>query len=140
MAKKIVYYLPTFIVVCVILYGTLTGNPMGDTYLPAIPHIDKIIHAVMMGGLLATFAFDWQHANPDKVLTPSFLWAVFGCVLAFSIGDELLQGAIDNGRSGDPFDFLADCIGAAVAVYLAPPVIRSILRVRRPERVDLPLQ
>lgn len=140
MAKKIVYYLPTFIVVCVILYGTLTGNPMGNTSLPAIPHIDKIIHAVMMGGLLATFAFDWQRANPDKVLTPSFLWAVFGCVLAFSIGDELLQGAIDNGRSGDPFDFLADCIGAAVAVYLAPPVIRSILRVRRPERVDLPLQ
>lgn len=135
MAKKIVYYLPTFLVVCVILYGTLSGNPMGNTSLPAIPHIDKIIHAVMMGGLLATFAFDWQRANPDKNLTPSFMWAIFGCILAFSIGDELLQGAIDNGRSGDPFDFLADCIGAAVAVYLAPPVIRGILHVSRVEKV-----
>lgn len=136
MAKKIVYYLPTFLVVCVILYGTLSGNPMGDTSLPAIPHIDKIIHAVMMGGLLATFAFDWQRANPDKPLTPSFMWAIFGCILAFSIGDELLQGAIDNGRSGDPFDFLADCIGAAAAVYLAPPVIRSILHIHRVKRVQ----
>lgn len=135
MVKKIVYYLPTFLVVCVILYGTLSGNPMGNTSLPAIPHIDKIIHAVMMGGLLATFAFDWQRANPDKTLTPSFMWAIFGCILAFSIGDELLQGAIDNGRSGDPFDFLADCMGAAVAVYLAPPVIRGILRVSRVEKV-----
>ncbi len=140
MAKKIVYYLPTLVVVGVILYATLTSNPMGDTSLPSIPHIDKIIHAVMMGGLLGTFAFDWQRANPDKKLTPSFLWAVFGCVMAFGIADELLQHYIDNGRSGDPYDFLADCIGAAIAVYLAPPVIRYVLHVAHPEKVNVTVQ
>lgn len=137
LAKKIVCYTPTFIVVCIILFGTLTSNPMGNTSLPPIPYIDKIIHAVMMGGLLGTFAFDWQRANPDKRLTPSFLWAVFGCVLAFGIADELLQGYIDNGRSGDPYDFLADCIGAAIAVYLAPPVIRCVLHIHRTQKVDV---
>lgn len=140
MAKKIVYFIPTIIVIGVILYATLSSDPLGNSSLPPIPHLDKLIHAVMMGGLLSVFAFDWQHAYPEKPLTPSFLWAVFGCVLAFSIGDELLQGAIDNGRSGDPYDFLADCIGAAVAVYLAPPIIKSILRVQRPQKADLPLK
>ena len=137
LAKKIVCYLPTFVVVCVILYATLTSNPMGDTSLPPIPYIDKIIHAVMMGGLLGTFAFDWQRANPDKRLTPSFLWAVFGCVLAFGIADELLQDYIDNGRSGDPYDFLADCVGAAIAVYLAPPVIRYVLHISGHRKMDV---
>lgn len=129
MLKKLRYYIPTLVVVGVILYATLSSDPLGDSSLPSIPHFDKLIHAVMMGGLLGAFAFDWQRANPEKRLTSSFMWAVFGCVLAFGILDELLQGSIDNGRTGDPFDFLADCIGAAAAVYLAPPAIRAVLRI-----------
>lgn len=128
MAKKITYYFPTFVVLCIILFATLSGNPMGDASLPSIPHIDKLIHAAMMGGLLGAIAFDWQRANPDKCLTTSFMWAIFGVILVFGVADELLQGFLDNGRSGDPYDFLADCLGAAVAVYLAPPAIRAVLR------------
>lgn len=128
MAKKLIYFIPTIIVIGVILYATLSSDPLGNSSLPPIPYLDKLIHAVMMGGLLGAFAFDWQRANPDKRLSPSFMWAVFGCVVAFSIADELLQAAADNGRTGDPYDFLADCIGAAVAVYLAPPAIRYVLR------------
>lgn len=129
MIKRAIYFLPTFVVVAIILYATLASHPAGADSLPHIPGIDKLIHAVMMGGLLGSFAFDWKRANPDKRLTPSFMWAVFICVVAFSIGDELLQGHLDNGRDADPYDFLADCIGALVAVYAAPPAIRSVLRI-----------
>lgn len=140
MEKKFVYFIPTIIVIGVILYATLSSDPLGNSPLPPIPHLDKLIHAVMMGVLLSVFAFDWQRAYPEESLTTSFLWAVFGCVLAFSIADELLQGALDNGRSGDPYDFLADCIGAAIAVYLAPPIIKSILRLCLPKKAGTPLK
>lgn len=126
--KAVYYYIPTAIVVLIILYATLTAHPAMAEDLPPIPYIDKLIHATMMGGLLGAFAFDWQRANPTKRLTPSFIWAVFGCVFAFSVADELLQGALDNGRDADPYDLLADIVGALCAAYISPPVIRLVLR------------
>lgn len=129
--KELFNYWPTAIVLCVILYGTLMPHPVGEETIPPIPYIDKLIHAVMMGGLLSAFAFDWQRSHPSEKLTPTFMWAVFGCVLSFSIFDEFLQGYLDNGRDADPWDFLADCVGAFVAVYLAPPAIRYCLRRKR---------
>lgn len=128
--KEIFYYWPTMVVVTVILYATIVSHPVGVDSLPHIPHIDKLIHATMMGGLLGAIAFDWQRHNPEERITPSMMWALFGVVMSFSILDELMQGTMNMGRSADPLDFIADCLGAIVAVYLAPPAIRQVLKIR----------
>lgn len=127
MIKRLTSYLPTAIVVIIVLYATLVSHPVMVDEIPPIPHIDKVIHAVMMGGVLSAFAFDWQRAHPGRRLSPSLIWAIFGCVVAFSIADELVQGALGNGRSSDPYDLLADIVGALGAAYLAPPAIRKVL-------------
>lgn len=128
--KEIFDYWPTMLIVTIILYATVVSHPVGVDQLPTIPHIDKLIHATMMGGLLGAVAFDWQRNNRKERITPSMMWALFGVVLSFSIMDEFAQGVMNIGRSADPWDFIADCTGAIVAVYLAPPAIRQVLKVK----------
>lgn len=125
--KFIIRYIPTIIVIGVILYGTLASHPMMADDLPPIPHLDKLIHAVMMGGLLGAIVFDWQRAHRDLRVSKRLLWSVFFGVVLFSIGDECVQGALHNGRASDPFDLVADIVGALCAVYLAPPAVRTVL-------------
>lgn len=113
----------------VVLYATLASDPMGADELPPIPYLDKLIHAVMMGGLLGAIAFDLQRRNCQRnVLTPATMWWLFAAVMAFSCIDEVAQGSMDMGRSYDPLDLVADAVGALVAVFAAPPAIRRVLR------------
>ena len=128
--KEIFDYWPTMLIVTIILYATMVSHPVGVDNLPHIPHIDKLIHATMMGGLVGAIAFDWQRNNRDERLTPALMWALFGVVMSFSILDELMQGMINSARSADPLDFIADCAGAIVAIYLAPPAIRQVLKIK----------
>lgn len=128
--KAYLYYIPTAVVVSFIMYATFAAHPALADEVPPIPYVDKYIHAIMMGGLLSAFAFDWQRANPDKRVTPAFVWAVFACVFAFSAFDELFQGLLCNGRSADPYDLIADTVGAIGAAYLAPPAIRRVLKIK----------
>lgn len=125
--KAVLRYLPTIIVLMVILYGTLASHPVMADDLPPIPYLDKLIHAVMMGGLLGAFVFDWQRAHRCTHIPKSLLWRAWICVALFSVADEIAQGALKNGRSSDPIDFVADLFGAFCAIYLAPPAVRYVL-------------
>ena len=139
MLKKILYFWPTAIVVCVILYATLASQPIGVDEFPPIPYLDKLIHAIMMGGLLSAICFDYQRlkkaeyadaSSASNVLSFRFIVIVFIIVAVASIGDEYLQDAMDNGRTKDLLDFAADCFGAIVAAIIAPPVIRKVLGIK----------
>jgi len=97
-----------------------------------IPHIDKAIHAVMMGGLVGAVAFDIQRRDTSRyVLTFRLMACIWLGVAIFSAVDEIAQSTLTTARSGEPFDLAADLIGASAAVFLAPPAIRRALRVRR---------
>lgn len=133
MAHKIkrffIDFWPTMLVIAVIAYATLNSDPVAPD-MTLLPHMDKLIHAIMMGGLLSAVAFDCQRRDrTHNVLTPKFLWILFICVAALSIGDEYLQKAMENGRSADILDFVADITGALIALFTAPPVIRAVLKV-----------
>lgn len=128
MLRFIRQWWPTAIVVCVILYATLNEDPVGADELPLIPHIDKLIHAVMFGGLFAALCFDYYRAG-HALRTRAMLCFAAACVCA-GILDEIAQTLMENGRSGEPADFAADCLGIAVAWFTAPPAIRRVLRNR----------
>lgn len=115
----------------VILYAVFASDPLPDAQLPRIPHLDKIIHAVMMGGLVGAVAFDLQRRNTSvPKLSFKLMATIWLGVVAFSAFTEIAQAELTHARHGDWADFAADIIGAAAAVYLAPPAIRAVLRVK----------
>ncbi|MDE6156905.1 MAG: VanZ family protein [Muribaculaceae bacterium] len=117
---------PTALVVAVILYATLDSDPVGVDSFPLIPHLDKLIHAIMFGGLFASISFDSRRAG-HRLSTKSLLTFAAISIAAGAI-DEVLQHTIANGRDGDILDWAADSFGIAVAYFTAPPVINNIFK------------
>jgi hypothetical protein len=63
------------------------------------------------------------------VLAPNRVLAIPAFALAYGVVIEILQGLAPTGRFSDPRDFVADCVGVAIAValYLGG---RQLLRAR----------
>lgn len=126
---------PSMLVMCVILYATLTSDPLCGEPLPAIPHIDKAIHFLMMGGLASAIFFDIRRYKEITIdgtrrqsLSPSVIICVALGVTFFSIFDEWMQGQLAIGRPSDINDAIANLLGIITASILAPPVLRRIYR------------
>lgn len=115
---------PTTLVVAVILYATLNSDPVGADNLPPIPHLDKLIHAIMFGGLFAAITFDRRRGGAG-LTTASLIITAAVTIVAGGL-DEVLQGAMPNGRASDILDWGADTVGIIVAYFTAPPVINRI--------------
>jgi len=126
--KLITGFWPTAIVIGVILYATLSSDPLGADEIPPIPHLDKLIHAVMMGGLFGSLCFDMQRADKSKALSRRCLIVTALVIMAFGGIDEIVQATMDNDRSGDWLDLAADWTGTWVAYFTAPPVVHKVLK------------
>lgn len=128
---------PTLLTLGVILYATLTPDPLGDEKLPMFPHADKMVHAVMMGGLTGAVLFDLRRADRRERLGRETVLAVGAGVLLFSFADEWLQGQIGIGRPSDIYDAAANAAGVVVAMLTAPSAVRALLpqspRIKRKE-------
>lgn len=130
--KNILRFWPTAIVLAVIIYATWVPHPLPDTDIPPIPHIDKLIHAVMMGGLAGAMMFDYHRADPRRrPLTPRIIILFTAVAMGFSVIDEVVQGLLPIGRPSDPLDLLADWAGCLVAAFAAPPAVRAVTKPRR---------
>lgn len=122
---------PSAIVLAVILYATLCQSPLGANEIPPIPHIDKLIHAIMMGGFFSAIIFDLQRADRSRIVTRRTMLAVAVGVMVFGGLDEIGQMLMDNGRSGELLDLVADWTGVWVAYFTAPPAIRGVLKISK---------
>lgn len=126
MLKFLKVWWPSLLTLMVVLYATLWPEPVGAKESMLFPGADKLIHAIMMGGLVSAFLFDRRrHGRPltFKVII------IFGiCGVAFSILDEYAQEAMLLGRHFEFLDLLADTGGIIIAMISAPPVINHIFR------------
>lgn len=128
-ARTLLYnWWPTAIVVAVILYATLSSDPLPDDELPMLPGLDKLIHSVMFGGLFGAICFDRYRSG--GALSRRFVVATAIVCTAAGGVIELLQIAMHNGRAGDWWDFAADTLGVIVAVFTAPPTVKKVLKRR----------
>lgn len=126
--RRLLSYWPTALVLFVILYATWLPHPLPEDDIPPIPHIDKLIHAIMMGGLAAALMFDWYRVDRTHVLTLRRIILFTSVAMAFSVVDEIVQGLLPIGRPSDLVDLLADWGGCIIAAFAAPPAIRAVLR------------
>ena len=118
----------TVVIVAVICYLTLVPRPLPDMDMPMFPGADKIVHGIMFGALAGAICLDMARKRGLQVLTVRLLLAAF--VIASIAGGviELAQGAMAMGRGCDSWDFVADAAGALLAVVVARPAIRVLLR------------
>lgn len=131
---------PSALTLGVVLYATLWPDPELPEGIEYFPGFDKLIHAVMMGGLYGAFLFDI--ARKERREAPACFKANGGIsrrqriflavlVMMFCVVDELFQAEFTATRSAEALDLLADWLGIAVAFYTAPPAIRACLTPQR---------
>lgn len=94
---------------------------------------DKIAHALLFAGLGVLWMRALQPASGD---TPRHAWirgvGLLGGGLAFAAVTEVYQAWFLAGRTGDPYDALADGIGLAAAV-VAYASVRTVQAARAPQ-------
>lgn len=101
-----------------ILWLTLAPDPIGDTSLPLFPGADKVVHAIMFGGLALMLLVDCKRRNWGERVPKWFILCVVAASALFGLLIEYLQGWMGMGRSFDILDFIADFIGAVLAGIL----------------------
>lgn len=103
----------TLLLQVVVVYAPQTPGPP-----PAIPHADKLIHAVV-------FALPVLAVGLPRVRW----WPVVALLLALHAPvSEITQHLLLPGRSGDPWDVVADLVGVGIA---SGWVAWSVRRLRR---------
>ncbi len=116
----------------VVLWLTLSSDPLdGAQEMIWFEGADKLVHAIMFGGVVSALMFDYKRGDCQRVLSVGTIvsFAIGGAV--FGIADELAQQYLTVARSGEVLDFVADISGIILASLLAPPVINLIFNPRR---------
>ena len=120
MLQKLLKILPPFtltvIWVIAILYFTLVPRPLPPDTLRLFAHADKIVHAVMFGGLFACLWIDTMR-RLRSVTIPRQVWFAVASTL-FGGLIEILQGGMRMGRGADWLDFLSDFAGVVLAWFV----------------------
>lgn len=116
---------PTALTLGAVLWLTLAPDPVPDTGVELFPHADKVVHAIMMGGLASMLFFDYRRSpvRGRHILTRKRVIVMASCVAMFAAIDEWAQGAMGLGRSSDILDLLADWTGIILASVCVPPIL-----------------
>lgn len=113
--SKIIAYipnwLPTLLTIFAILWLTLAPHPLSDMTPPMFEGADKIVHALMFGGLTFITLFDYARFM-QKHRTKRWVQTLIciSCAM-FGISIEYMQQAMQLGRTFDYADIVADLIG-----------------------------
>ena len=117
----------TVVVSLAILYLTLVPRPLPDVDIPLFPGVDKLVHAIMFGGLAGAVVLDWSRWRGMVSLSVrSIVVAALVSTLAGGL-IELLQLVMAMGRGCELWDFVADGVGAIIGAWVARPVARWLM-------------
>ncbi|MGN0209674.1 MAG: VanZ family protein [Muribaculaceae bacterium] len=125
--KRVLRFWPSLLTMMVVLYATWLPSDIQPDNLPPIPHLDKLIHAVMLGGLCGAVIFDCKRLDRATRLTRHTVWRAVIAVAVFAVVDEVVQGLLPIDRPSDYVDLLADWVGIVIAYFAAPPVVEKLL-------------
>jgi VanZ family protein len=120
-----------------LLAGTITACSGFPAAVPAVTWSDKLGHFAAYGALATAII-----RHPALARWPLLgLWWALPLASAYGIGDEFRQSLTHGVRSPDRHDWVADTMGAilAVALYLRWPAYRRLLETplfRRPKATE----
>ena len=96
---------------CILLIWVLSLTPFfPETPLDDVEFIDKWTHLVMYGGTCSVIWWEYQRSHQSIEWRKVVLLAIVGMILLGGLM-ELLQASCTTTRSGEWFDFWADCVG-----------------------------
>lgn len=75
---------------------------------PSVPGLDKAVHLALFALLAGTTR--WRFGADLRLLM---------AVAAYAVASEVLQAALLSDRSGDPYDVVADVLGALLGWLVA---------------------
>jgi VanZ family protein len=81
---------------------------------PSVPGLDKAVHLALFAFLAGTTR--WRFGADLRPL---------GAVAGYALASEVLQGALLRDRSGDPYDVVADVLGAVLGWVVAQQLLRA---------------
>ena len=91
-------------------------------WVAAMPHLDKVMHCLLMGSLAWVANIALRHhrfsLSSTRLLTGS-------CLAGIIVAAEEYSQQWFPARSCDPWDFLADGIGIMLAGWLSPSAIET---------------
>ncbi|TKA64864.1 hypothetical protein B0A55_10012 [Friedmanniomyces simplex] len=99
---------------------------LSDPKLPQYGQSDKGLHFLTF--FLLTLTFYWIIETSRRRVVH---FTLLICTGALSIGSEILQALLPNGRAFDPFDILANVVGSALALGLSSWYHKRMLERRR---------
>jgi hypothetical protein len=123
-----------------ILYLTLFPDPLRGAQVSLFPGADKVVHGIMMMGMMLCLAFDTLRKSNARRRENSWrayrllLLCFLILVVLFGGAIELLQDAMGLGRSKDFADFVADSAGAVVGWLISLAAWDATVRWLFPER------
>ena len=117
---------PSGLVIITVLYLTCWPDPLPSEAIPLFPGADKLVHAIMFGGVVGALDFDYFRTHRD--LPYSIRLIILCSAGALGVVTELIQAMEIIGRSCDFYDFCADMTGGVIAFFAAPPVILALFK------------
>ncbi|KEQ97228.1 hypothetical protein AUEXF2481DRAFT_37759 [Aureobasidium subglaciale EXF-2481] len=113
----------------VVLLFIAASLGLAPNQLPQYKQSDKVLHFVTF--FLITFCFYWIiETNRRRVIH----FTLVACTVALSIGSEVVQGLLPNGREFDPYDILANVVGSLLALLACSWYHKRMLERRRAAR------
>ncbi len=90
---------PTGLTLLLVLWLTLAPDPLPKDTPELFPGVDKLVHAVMMGGITGAIIFDIKRTTArQKTIPVRTIVIVCLAVAAFSFADEVAQSLMGLGQ------------------------------------------
>ena len=105
-------YIPSAIAFSVLAWLTLSPDPLPDNHIQLWDGADKMVHALMFGGLTVVMLSDSFRGR--KLNIPVLLLIIIFGVMLGALA-EIIQREMGLGRHAERADFYADAIGVAAA-------------------------
>lgn len=102
-----------FFVVLVLI--CLPGKDVPDSSLLELLQFDKIVHAAIFGLMVILFIRPVAMSSMEKKEKISWYFRVALSVAVWGLATEYIQKYFVPGRNFDPWDFVADATGCAIA-------------------------
>jgi len=122
MLRKQISSLPSWILsgltLVLILWLTLSPDPLGNDTPRLFPGADKVVHAIMFGFLTLMLLLDWQRSRRWRQVTGKAITGSACISTLTGIAIEFAQLHMDMGRGFEISDMVADATGALLCALV----------------------